>query len=71
MSVIEDHALVSGSAVIGGRVRIVESTVVALGATVPSDCCVGARAVVEAGAVAVRDVAPGVTVAGVPTRPRD
>jgi acetyltransferase-like isoleucine patch superfamily enzyme len=50
-------------------VRICEGADLGAGAVVLPKLTVGADAVLGAGAVAVRDVAPGITVVGVPARP--
>ena len=55
--------------VLGGRSRVGKRSFVGLGAVVVSERTVGDDAVVGAGAVVVRDVPPGVTVAGVPAKP--
>ena len=53
---------------IAGAVTIEDEVSVGLGAQIIQKIRVGARAVIGAGAVVIRDVAPGVTVAGVPAR---
>ncbi len=45
-------------------------SVVGAGATLLPNVCVGANATVAAGAVVTKDIASGVTVSGVPARPR-
>jgi len=45
-------------------------SVIGVGATLLPNVCVGAHATVAAGAVVTKDIAAGVTVAGVPARPR-
>lgn len=57
------HTLLSGSVVVGDAVWI------APGVTVLNGVRIGSGAVVGMGAVVIRDVAPGVTVAGNPARP--
>jgi UDP-perosamine 4-acetyltransferase len=53
---------------IGGGVTIGDLAFVGIGARVLPGVTIGAEAVVGAGAVVIDDVAPGVTVAGVPAR---
>ena len=60
---------VSPGAVLGGDVQVGEGAWVGAGAVVLPGIRVGDWAVVGAGAVVTRDVAPGVTVVGVPARP--
>ena len=57
------------NAALASNVTVEDFAAIGIGATVIEDRVVGARAMVAAGAVAVRDVAPGSTVAGVPARP--
>ena len=61
--------LMAGRSITGGRCRLGRRVQFGLGATLLPDRTVGDDAIVGAGAVVVEDVAPGVTVAGVPARP--
>lgn len=63
-------AHVAPGAVLGGGVTIGDDALVGLGARVRPGVTIGAGAVVGMGAVVVGDVAPGVTVRGVPARVR-
>lgn len=54
---------------LAGRVTVGEGALVGVGASVIPGRLIGAWATVGAGAAVVRDVAPGVTVAGVPATP--
>jgi len=64
------HAHVAPGAVLGGECVVGEDALVGIGATILPRVRLGDGCVVGAGAVAVRDVAPGTTVVGVPARPR-
>jgi sugar O-acyltransferase (sialic acid O-acetyltransferase NeuD family) len=61
-SVVNPGANISGGVVLGAGV------LVGTGAQILQYCCVGNEATVGAGAVVLEDVAPGMTVAGVPAR---
>ncbi len=61
-------AHISPGATLAGGVAIGEMAWVGAGAVVIEGRCVGAEAIVGAGAVVIDDVAPGVTVAGVPAK---
>lgn len=63
-----EHVQVSPGAILGGGVRVGGGAYIGLGARVRDHVTIGARAVVGMGAVVVRDVAPSVTVLGVPAR---
>jgi len=65
---VGDHTLISNGAHIGAAATIGSGAVIAIGAVVAGRVTVGADALVSAGAVVVDDVAPGVTVRGVPAR---
>ncbi len=69
-SVLGEHTTVTPQAGIAGQVSIGARVFVGTGATIGPGLRVGDDVLVGAGAVVVRDVEPGVTVAGVPARPR-
>jgi sugar O-acyltransferase (sialic acid O-acetyltransferase NeuD family) len=54
---------------LAGDVRVGEQAYVGIGASVIQGLTIGAQAVIGAGAVVIRDVAPRITVVGVPARP--
>lgn len=60
------HAHIAPGAVLAGDVIVGEGVHVGAGATIKQGVRVGARSVVGAGAVVIADVAPGITVIGVP-----
>ena len=64
-------SVVNPGANISGGVEIGEGVLIGTGARVLQYCKVGAGATVGAGAVVTRDVAPGVTVTGIPARPQE
>ena len=66
--VVGDYAYVSPGVNLAGRSALGEACHVGTGATVIPGKRVGAGATVGAGAVVIADVAPGITVAGVPAR---
>lgn len=66
--VVEDYVYVSPGVDLAGRVTIEHSAYLGIAASVVPGCRVGARSVVGAGAVVVRDVPPDVTAVGVPAR---
>jgi sugar O-acyltransferase (sialic acid O-acetyltransferase NeuD family) len=68
-AVLGDFTTVSPHAVIAGSARLSTGVFVGLNASVLPRVQVGAHAVIGAGAVVNRDVAPGTVVAGVPARP--
>ncbi len=63
------HVHVAPGAVLSGAVRVGERAHIGCGATVRQAITIGTAAVVGAGAVVIEDVAPGMTVAGVPAKP--
>jgi sugar O-acyltransferase (sialic acid O-acetyltransferase NeuD family) len=67
-TVVGDYVTVSPNAAVAGRVRIGEGAFLGIGAAVSEGITIGEGALVGAGAVVVRDVPPGVVVAGVPAR---
>ena len=68
--VIGDHAYLSPGVNLAGGVRIGTSAFLGTNAVVLPQIEIGAHAVIGAGAVVTKNVAPGVTVAGVPARAR-
>lgn len=69
-STIGDHTTVTPHAAIAGDVHLGARVFVGTGAVIGPRMRVGDDVLVGAGAVVVRDVADGLTVAGVPARPR-
>ncbi|WP_137844337.1 acetyltransferase [Microbacterium sp. 2FI] len=69
-TLVAAHAHIAPGAVLAGGVRVGAGALVGLGARVIQGITVGSDSIVGAGAVVVRDVPPGVTVVGVPARPR-
>jgi sugar O-acyltransferase (sialic acid O-acetyltransferase NeuD family) len=67
---IGDHAHVAPGAKLAGGVHIGVGALVGLGAAVLPGVSMGDRAVAGAGAVVLGDVVPGLTVVGVPARPK-
>ncbi len=67
---IANHVHIAPGAVCSGNVKIGESAHIGVGATVMQNVRIGAGATVAAGAVVVRDCPEGVTVFGVPAKPR-
>lgn len=65
-----DYVTVNPGANINGDVTIGEAATVGSGAVIRQGITIGAGATVGAGAAVVRDVAPGITVVGVPARPQ-
>lgn len=61
-------AVVNPGANISGGVAVGDGVLIGAGAVILQYLCVGAGATVGAGAVVTKDVAPGVTVVGVPAR---
>lgn len=68
-TVLEDFASVDPGAVVSGEVVIGAGTLVGAGAVVLQQLTVGPSSVIGAAACVTRDVAPGLTVVGVPARP--
>ncbi|WP_238439439.1 NeuD/PglB/VioB family sugar acetyltransferase [Microbacterium sp. JZ31] len=69
-SVLGDYVSVNPGAIVSGEVRIDEGALLGAGAVVLQGLVVGSESVVGASACVTRDVASGVTVAGVPARAR-
>lgn len=67
--IVDSHAHISPGAVLGGDVHVGDGTHIGLGSRVLQGVTVGSGSVVGAGAVVISDVAPGITVVGVPARP--
>ena len=67
--VIGDHVHLSPGVLLGGGVTVGKSAHVGMGAVVLPGAHIGESAVVGAGSVVLKSVPPGVTVAGVPSRP--
>lgn len=67
---VGDAVHVSPGAHVGGGVRIGDASWIGIGASVKHGIAIGARVRVGAGAAVVSDVADGLTVVGVPARPR-
>jgi sugar O-acyltransferase (sialic acid O-acetyltransferase NeuD family) len=67
-NVLEDYVNIGPGVKTGGRVRFREGAIVYTGATVIPNIVVGREAIIGAGAVVIRDVPDGATVAGVPAR---
>jgi sugar O-acyltransferase (sialic acid O-acetyltransferase NeuD family) len=64
------YVTVSPGATVSGTVTLGEGVLIGAGATVIQGITIGEWATIGAGACVVRDVEPGVTVVGVPARPR-
>jgi sugar O-acyltransferase (sialic acid O-acetyltransferase NeuD family) len=65
---LEDYVSINPGAVVSGDVRVESGALIGANATVLQGLTVGANALVGASACVVRDVAPGMTVRGVPAR---
>jgi UDP-perosamine 4-acetyltransferase len=68
---LEAHVHVAPGVRLAGGATVGEGAHVGIGAVVIEAIHIGAGALVAAGAVVIRDVAPGARVAGVPARPMD
>ncbi len=68
-SVLDDFVSVYPGATVSGNVHLADGVTIGTGANVLPGVKIGAGAFVGAGAVVTSDVAPGVTVVGVPARP--
>ena len=66
--VVDDYVYVSPGVDLAGKVALEDSCYMGTGAAVIPGCRVGARSVVGAGAVVVRDIPPDVTAVGMPAR---
>lgn len=66
--VVEDYVYVSPGVDLAGKVTLEHSCYLGTGAAVIPGCRVGARSVIGAGAVVVRDIPADVTAMGVPAR---
>jgi acetyltransferase-like isoleucine patch superfamily enzyme len=67
---VSNHVHISPGAILGGEVTVEAYAQVGMGAMVLSRLDVGGGAVVGAGAVAVKNVAAGWIVTGIPAQPR-
>jgi len=68
-TIIGDLSVISPNAAISGNVRLGNRVYIGAGATIKEGLIIGAGATIGMGAVVVKDVEPGVIVAGVPARP--
>lgn len=66
--VVEDGVSVGPGVRIGGGTRIGRGSQIGIGAALRDHICIGARSVIGAGAVVLKDIPPGVMVYGVPAR---
>jgi acetyltransferase EpsM len=66
---VGDYVNISPGARLGGCVQLDDEVFIGLNAAIIQGLRVGENAIVGAGAVVTRNVAPGVTVVGVPARP--
>ena len=65
---LDDFATLAPAVALAGGVRVEHGAELGIGARVAPRLCIGHGAMVGSGAVVIRDVAPGATVAGVPAR---
>ncbi len=68
-STIGNHVHIGPGVHLGGEVRVDDGALIGIGATVIPGIQIGAWSIVGAGAVVIRDVAPGTTVVGCPAEP--
>jgi sugar O-acyltransferase (sialic acid O-acetyltransferase NeuD family) len=68
-STIGSHVHIGPGVHMGGEVRVDDGALIGIGATVIPGIHIGAWSIVGAGAVVIRDVAPGTTVVGCPAEP--
>lgn len=68
-TVIEDFVTISPGVHISGKVHIEEGAYLGTGCAIIEEKRIGCNSVIGAGAVVVRDIAPGVTAVGVPAKP--
>lgn len=66
---LEDFAFIGPNAALAGNIKICLAAMIGTGASVIPGVTIGAQAVVGAGAAVTTNVAPGLTVVGVPARP--
>lgn len=66
--IIGDHVHVATGARLCGHVTVGEQAFIGAGSTIRQGITIGPGAIIGAGAVVVRDVPPGVTVVGIPSR---
>lgn len=69
-TIIEDHVLISAGVTIGGYARIGEGSLIALGAKVVSGAIIGKNVLVAAGSVVTKNIPDGMTVYGIPAKPK-
>jgi sugar O-acyltransferase (sialic acid O-acetyltransferase NeuD family) len=67
---LADAVHVSPGARLGGNVRVGTGTWIGIGAAIKHGVSIGARSRIGAGAAVINDVADGLTVVGVPAKPR-
>jgi UDP-perosamine 4-acetyltransferase len=68
---VADHVHVATGAIVTGSVEIGAFAHIGAGAVIRQGATIGANALVGMGSVVTKDVLPGVTVMGVPARPRE
>jgi serine acetyltransferase len=69
--ILDDGVEIGPGATLCGLVRMGTASWVCAGATVLPRITIGADAIVGAGAVVIKDVPEGITVVGVPARPKN